>query len=316
MTTAVDVCDVAQSYGAVRAVDGVSFRVDVGECFGLLGPNGAGKSTLIRMLSTLERPSAGRMVRQPNLVYGRDDSTIRQTIGVALQETGVDPLMTGFEILMLAGRLSGFATHQAADRAAQLLDRFQLREVGRRPVRTYSGGMRRRLDLASALVHDPSLIILDEPTTGLDPVSRELLWNSLRDLVRVDHKTVLLTTQYLDEADALCDRLLFINHGRTIAQGSPADLKRAMGYSTIRFQVDGVGPSLAPASIGEAGLQGSLNGEILEVVSAHPEADILRIAAALSEVRMSQLEIQPPSLDDVFRYLTVHEEGEADAVHA
>lgn len=316
LTTAVDVLDIVKHYGTVRAVDGVSFTVEAGECFGLLGPNGAGKSTLIRMLSTLERPSSGRMVRDPGFVYGPDDGAIRQTIGVALQETGVDPLMTGREILVLAGRLSGFKTVHAVARAEQLLERFQLRDVAGRQVRTYSGGMRRRLDLAAALVHDPSLIILDEPTTGLDPVNRELLWSFLRDLVRRDRKTLLLTTQYLEEADALCDRLLFINHGRTVAQGSPSDLKQAMGFSTIQFQVDGGNPSSVAASMRTLGLPGEVHGDWIRVVSAVPEEDILRIASGLSGERMRHLEIQPPSLDDVFRYLTGQKEGTADAVHA
>lgn len=316
MTVAVEVSDVVKQYDTVRAVDGVSFSVRKGECFGLLGSNGAGKSTLIRMLATLEAPSSGTISCQTGLLYGRDDGAIRRIMGVALQETGLDPLMTGNEVLVLAGRLSRLQTRAALARAEELLTRFQLDEVAMRPIRTYSGGMRRRLDLAVALVHDPSVIVLDEPTTGLDPVNRALLWEFLRDLVHTDHKTVLLTTQYLEEADVLCDRLLFINHGRTVAEGSPADLKRAMGYSTIRFHVADWNQADIVAALRSSGLDSEVNASGIQVVSRTPEEDIFRITSILSNTRLQHLEIQPPSLDDVFRTLTKGKDGSVDAIRA
>ena len=314
MTPAIEIRNLAKNYGNVEALAGISFDVASGELFGLLGPNGAGKSTLIRIVSTLERADAGT-VRVGGVEAGRGDAAIRAQLGVALQETGIDPLMTGWEILLLTGRLYGLSGPQARQRTEELLTRFGLTEVSRRLVRTYSGGMRRRLDLAVALMHEPSVIVLDEPTTGLDPTNRMALWNLLRDLVRQDHKTLLLTTQYLEEADALCDRVMFINRGRSAALGTPDDLKRAMGYSLIQFTIEGGDLEAFQAALRQAQFVPHFQGGRIQIFSLEPEVDVLQLdaAATATGARLRHLEIKPPSLDDVFLSLTSGHQEEVDA---
>jgi ABC-2 type transport system ATP-binding protein len=308
----IDVDHITKQYGEVWALRGVSFTVHPGECFGLLGPNGAGKSTLIRILSTLESPTSGT-VTLDGLDLQHRQSVIRQRIGVALQATGIDPMMTGRETLELMGRLYGLSNGLVRQRSGALIERFHLETVANRPIRTYSGGMRRRLDLASALVHDPTLIVLDEPTTGLDITNRQALWSALTTLTRDEGKTVLLTTQYLEEADALCQRVLFIDHGRTVAAGSPDDLKREMGYSVIRFTVEGAEDIIVMQALHDGGLHGSRENDRLVVRSATPAVDVRRLERALSHIsaQLTDLEVQPPSLDDVFTHLTQNQYQEA-----
>ena len=308
MTRAIEIRDLAKNYGNVEALCGISFDVASGELFGLLGPNGAGKSTLIRIVSTLERAEAG-IVRVGGVEAGHGDAAIRAQLGVALQETGLDPLMSGYEILMLTAHLYGLSSTQARQRTDELLSRFRLTDVARRLVRTYSGGMRRRLDLAVALVHEPSVIVLDEPTTGLDPTNRMALWDLLRDLVKEDRKTLLLTTQYLEEADALCDRVMFINHGRSAAEGTPDDLKRAMGYSLIQFTVEGADAEALQSALRRAELSAQFQSGHIQILSSEPEVDVLRLDSVASAMgaRLRHLEIKPPSLDDVFVSLTAND---------
>lgn len=315
MTPAIEIRNVVKNYGSVAALAGISFDVASGELFGLLGPNGAGKSTLIRIVSTLEEADGGT-VRVGGDEAGRGDAAIRAQLGVALQETGIDPLMSGYEILLLTGRLYGLSAPQAKQRTDELLTRFRLTEAARRLVRTYSGGMRRRLDLAVALVHEPSVIVLDEPTTGLDPTNRLALWALLRDLVKEDHKTLLLTTQYLEEADALCDRVLFIDHGRSAAEGTPDDLKRAMGYSLIQFTIEGAELGSFAAALQRAQLVPQIQGGRVQILSLEPEVDVLRLdaAATANGVRLRHLEIKPPSLDDVFLRLTAGDREEVNSI--
>jgi ABC-2 type transport system ATP-binding protein len=209
--------------GVVEAVRGVDLTVHTGEVFGFLGPNGAGKSTTVRMLTTLLSITAGA-ARVAGVDVAREPDAVRRRIGVALQEAGLDPRQTGRELLVLQGRLFGLSPQAAAERAVELLALVELEEAADRRIKGYSGGMKRRLDLASALVHEPEVLFLDEPTTGLDPASRLTVWDELR---RINERgtTVFLTTQYLEEADQLCDRLAIIDDGRIVREGTPAELK-------------------------------------------------------------------------------------------
>jgi ABC-2 type transport system ATP-binding protein len=209
--------------GAVEAVRGVDLRVAAGEVFGFLGPNGAGKSTTVRMLTTLLSITSGS-ARVAGVDVAREPDAARRRMGVALQEAGLDPRQTGRELLTLQGRLFGLAPRAAAARAAELLALVELDEAADRRINGYSGGMKRRLDLASALVHEPEVLFLDEPTTGLDPASRLTVWDEVRR-INARGTTVFLTTQYLEEADQLCDRLAIIDGGRIVRQGTPEELK-------------------------------------------------------------------------------------------
>ena len=209
--------------GTVEAVAGVDLAVRAGEVFGFLGPNGAGKSTTVRMLTTLLTITSGT-AEVAGVDVAREPDEARRRIGVALQEAGLDPRQTGRELLQLQGRLFSLSAHEAAARAQQLLELVELEDAADRRIKGYSGGMKRRLDLASALVHEPEVLFLDEPTTGLDPASRLTVWDEVRR-INGHGTTVFLTTQYLEEADALCDRLAIIDDGRIVREGTPAELK-------------------------------------------------------------------------------------------
>jgi ABC-2 type transport system ATP-binding protein len=212
-----------KNYGEVEAVRGVDLRVGRGEVFGFLGPNGAGKSTTVRMLTTLLTITSGEAY-VCGIDVARDPDAARRRIGVALQEAGLDPRQTGRELLVLQGRLFGMSPAEAAERARALLALVELEDAADRRIKTYSGGMKRRLDLASALVHEPEVLFLDEPTTGLDPASRLTVWDEVRR-INARGTTVFLTTQYLEEADQLCDRLAIIDGGLIVREGTPAQLK-------------------------------------------------------------------------------------------
>ena len=220
---AVEARGLVKTYGDVEAVRGVDLRVESGEVFGFLGPNGAGKSTTVKMLTTLLTITAGSAAVAGVDVAG-DPDAVRRRIGVALQEAGLDPRQNGRELLILQARLFGLSPAEAAERAQELLALVELEDAADRRIKTYSGGMKRRLDLASALVHRPDVLFLDEPTTGLDPSSRLTVWDEVRR-INAQGTTVFLTTQYLEEADALCDRLAIIDGGRIVREGTPASLK-------------------------------------------------------------------------------------------
>jgi ABC-2 type transport system ATP-binding protein len=220
---AVEARALVKTYGDVEAVRGVDLRVDAGEVFGFLGPNGAGKSTTVKMLTTLLTITSGSAAVAGVDVAG-DPDAVRKRIGVALQEAGLDPRQSGRELLILQARLFGLTAAEAAVRASELLALVELEDAADRRIKTYSGGMKRRLDLASALVHRPDVLFLDEPTTGLDPSSRLTVWDEVRR-INEQGTTVFLTTQYLEEADALCDRLAIIDGGLIVREGTPASLK-------------------------------------------------------------------------------------------
>jgi ABC-2 type transport system ATP-binding protein len=288
--------------GGVRAVGGVDLAIAPGEVYGFLGPNGAGKTTTVRMLVTLLRPTGGSA-----RVAGHDVATepdaVRRRIGVALQEAALDPLMTGRELIELQAKLHGLAPNEVTRRAAELIERVGLEEAQDRRVGTYSGGMRRRLDLAMALIHDPEVLFLDEPTTGLDPVSRLTLWEEVRRLKR-EGTTVFLTTQYLEEADQLADRVGIISDGLLVAEGTPAALKAQVGLPHLEISLaDGSDPARAEAvltTFGEPRPPGE--GFDLAVTLAAGATEIAGIVRALDDANFSvgSLELVQPTLDDVF----------------
>ena len=290
----------------IRAVDGVDLKVEHGEIFGFLGPNGAGKSTTVRMLTTLLRPTGGSAtVAGFDVVTEADD--VRRSIGVALQDAAIDPLMTGSELLHLQAVLYGLPKADHVTRVRDLLDRVGLSAAGDRRVGTYSGGMRRRLDLALALINEPSVLFLDEPTTGLDPMSRMALWEEIRRL-NGEGTTVLLTTQYLEEADQLADRVAIIDDGRIVSRGRPAELKAAVGAPTLFIAVD-------PDQVDAASLVLTRFGELrptaegtLGVGLADGAAAVSAVVRALDEAgtTVRHLELREPSLDDVFAEATGH----------
>ncbi|MFI6287538.1 ATP-binding cassette domain-containing protein [Streptomyces sp. NPDC051018] len=308
----IEVEDLAKDYPAkggerVHALTGVSFRVRRGEIFGLLGPNGAGKSTTVRLMATLAAPTAGS-ARIAGHDTATDGEAVRRSIGVALQETGLAELMTAREALCQTGRLWGMATGAADARATELLELIGLEEAADRLVKTFSGGMKRRLDLALALVHRPEVLFLDEPTNGLDPVARRRVWDQVRAL-RDAGTTVLLTTQYLEEADQLADRVAVIDGGRIVAQGTPDELKRAHGADTVELVLadEEAARSLA-ADVLVEGKPGTASGPRIAYAVRNPDSAVPELLLTLHtrSVRHHGLRISRPSLDDVFIALTGH----------
>ena len=317
MSAPIEARGLRRTFGDVVAVEEVDLEVRDGEVFGFLGPNGAGKSTTVRMLTTLLRPTAG-WARVAGYDVVTDADAVRRSIGVALQDAAIDPLMTGNELVQLQATLHGIGRAEARRRGAELLERVGLTAAGDRRVGGYSGGMRRRLDLAMSLVHEPAVLFLDEPTTGLDPMSRIALWEEVRNLNTERGTTVLLTTQYLEEADQLAGRIAIIDHGRIVSEGSPADLKAEVGAPTLVLRVDpdhreavatlvaerfgGARPAPRPDDIA-VGLSGGA-GAMAEVVRSLDE-----LGAVIEHVELNE-----PSLDDVFAEATGRRlEGAEDA---
>ena len=308
--TMIEADGLIKSYGQTRALAGVSFSVPAGSVLGLLGPNGAGKTTAVRILTTLALPDAGQ-ARVAGIDVLAHPAAVRRQIGVAAQDATLDGLLTGRQNLVLVGELSGMRTGRARARAAELLELFELADAADRVVKGYSGGMRRRLDLAAAMMTRPPVLFLDEPTTGLDPVSRQRVWDTIRELLG-EGATVLLTTQYLDEADALAHRIVVVDHGTVIADGTPLELKESSRSAHVEV-------TLAAASFDEVGaavtaLQPLVDGEV------HVSDDGRRLSAGVdastglatavvraldaARVLVDNIEVRQPSLDDVFFSLT------------
>ena len=299
--------DLVRAFKAVKAVSGIDIEVAPGEIYGFLGPNGAGKSTTVHMLTTLLPPTSGRAVVGGYDVV-RDGPKVRKTIGAALQEAALDPFLTGRDHMRLQGALHGLSRQERKDRGQELLDRVGIADAADRKVRTYSGGMKRRLDLALALMHRPKILFLDEPTTGLDPSSRNALWVEVARLAREDGVTIFLTTQYLEEADVLADRVAIIDFGRIVAEGSPGSLKAEIGRPTVEA---------VPADPEEIHIVAQVLARFGTQVSAAPnavavrlegDADLADVVRALDAegVRHEHLRLHAPSLDDVFLAKTGH----------
>jgi ABC-2 type transport system ATP-binding protein len=305
---AVSVSGLVKSYGSVQALVGVDLEVAHGTVLGLLGPNGAGKTTIIRILTTLLKPDAGS-ARVAGLDVVSDAAKLRERIGLAGQYAAVDENLTGLENLTMVGRLYGQSRAHAKQRGHELLERFDLLDAAKRPAKTYSGGMRRRLDLAAALVANPPVLFLDEPTTGLDPRSRLQLWETIERLV-ADGTTVLLTTQYLDEADRLASEIAVIDHGRVIAEGTPDELKDRVGGERLEIRLDQAsrGDAAATALASMADEPPSVAGDLVSVGVHRRGGAIVEAVRRLDEagVGVEDIALRRPTLDDVFLSLTGH----------
>jgi ABC-2 type transport system ATP-binding protein len=318
MTTHTDLAVTAsglvKQFGDNRAVDGIDLEVRRGEIFGVLGPNGAGKTTMLSMLATMLRIDAGEahifgvdIARQPHQV--------RQLIGVTGQYASVDENLTASENLWLFGRLMGLPRAEARERATTLIAQFGLEEAAHRQISTFSGGMRRRLDLAASLIRRPPLIFLDEPTTGLDPRTRGQMWDTIRSLV-ADGSTVLLTTQYLDEADQLADRVAVIDRGRKVAEGTTDELKTSVGASTLQLRLadpDQLGPAaqILERVLRQEPVRTPESGGLNVALEAADQAAEALIALRQGEVSITSVTVSKPSLDEVFLALTGHDTHES-----
>lgn len=305
--------NVYKSFGEIKALDGVSIAVKTGQVLGLLGPNGAGKTTLVRILTTLLKPDRGA-VTVGGLDVLRQPQRVRENIGLAGQYAAVDEILTGRENLIMVGRLYHMSRHQARQRASELLEQFSLTEAADRPVKTYSGGMRRRLDLAASIVARPNILFLDEPTTGLDPRTRIVMWDTIRALVS-DGATLLLTTQYLEEADELADQIAVIDHGRVIAEGTSDALKANLANDFIDLKVANPHHTLQAADLllpmsMEAPQTDDVRGSVTIAVEngAKSIAEVVRLLDG-GDIAIVELNLRRPSLNDVFLSIT----GEAIA---
>ncbi len=315
---AVQVRGLVKTYGSTRALDGVDLDIPAGRVLGLLGPNGAGKTTTVRILTTLLRPDSGSAHVAGYDVLAQPDE-VRQRIGLSGQYAAVDENLTGFENLYMVGRLYGRRKSAARSRARELLARFALEEAADRPAKGYSGGMRRRLDLAGALVAEPTVVVLDEPTTGLDPGGRLDTWGVIKELV-ADGTTVLLTTQYLEEADQLADSIVVIDHGKVIARGTADELKAQIGGERLELVV--ASPADLPATLGvlrevgtgePSGDDHTRRAEIL--VDTGPKALIEALRRLDAQgISVQDVALHRPTLDDVFLSLTGHGASPAEEV--
>ena len=305
---AIEAENLVKHFGETIAVDGVSLSVPEGSVLGMLGPNGAGKTTTVRMMTTLTTPTSGTARVNGHDVV-KEPAAVRRSMGLTGQAATVDELLTGRENLRLIGSLYGLSSSYIASASRDLLERFSLSDAGNRVVKTYSGGMRRRLDLAVSLIATPPVLFLDEPTTGLDPRSRVELWDVLRELVR-DGTTLLLTTQYLDEADQLADRIVVIDHGRVIAEGTPLELKDRSGKAALVVTVS----RADDLPVAERMMRDQVDGVHVDAAARQLTApaeglrDVTRIASifADSRIELDDLGLKRPSLDDVFLHLTGH----------
>jgi ABC-2 type transport system ATP-binding protein len=311
---------IARRFGDFWAVDGVDLRIDSGEIYGFLGPNGAGKSTLVRMLCTLMQPTRGRGIVAGHDV-ARHPERVRLRIGVALQDAALDDKQTGRELLDLQGRLYGLRREERLARLAQVMRLVDIGTAIDRQIRTYSGGMKRRLDLAAALIHDPDILFLDEPTTGLDPESRAAVWDEVRLLNEQHGTTIFLTTQYLEEADELADRVGIISRGRLVAEGTPEELKRTVGTDVIVARLETMTDATLAALRALPGVDDVVAGRDEVMVHAGDGAAAMSpVALALhgAGAAVVSLTLRTPTLDDVFLQLTGShlEADETDAARA
>jgi ABC-2 type transport system ATP-binding protein len=318
-TTAIAAEDLVKVYPgrgrrpAVRALDGLGFTVATGRVFGLLGPNGAGKSTTTKILTTLSRPTSGT-ARVGGHDVLRDPAAVRAEIGYVSQGASTDPLLTATENLQIAARLRGIGAADARRRASRLLDEFGLAEASKRPVSTFSGGMRRRLDVAAALVHRPSVLFLDEPTTGLDPEARAAMWAEIRRLSGEEALTVILTTHYMEEADRLADELLIVNRGRAVVQGTPDELKAALHGDSVRVSLVEPDAARVRAAVAHVGglrdvvVEASGVDGVLAARTDDASAAVGSVIAALDAagIRYGQVSASHPTLDDVYLHFVGH----------
>ncbi|MFD1774321.1 ATP-binding cassette domain-containing protein [Paenibacillus rhizophilus] len=306
---AIEAHGLVKTFGENRAVDGVNLKVGTGTIYGVLGPNGAGKTTTIRMLATLLRPDAGSAS-----IFGHDvvkePQIVRQLIGVTGQYASVDESLSATENLVIFSRLLGLGRAEARHKAAELLEEFGLTEAAKRPLKHFSGGMRRRLDLAASLIAQPPLIFLDEPTTGLDPRTRNQMWDTIRRLVK-SGSTVLLTTQYLEEADQLADRIAVIDHGRVVAEGTVDELKASVGNSSLQLRVQNPQDVEMARRMVEQVLkvQSNILAEAEKITApmgnVHQVTDLL-IALREAGIPLAEMSVQKPTLDEVFLTITGH----------
>ena len=304
MTLAIEAEDLRKTYPpAVTALDGVSVAVEAGTIFGLLGPNGAGKSTTVRVLSTLTRPDSGR-AQVGGIDVLADPVGVRRAIGVVGQKHGADPEATGRENLVLQGEFYGLTGRELKQRVAQSLERFGLTDAAGRQVRTYSGGMQRRLEIAMGLLHRPQVLFLDEPTTGLDPEARVQMWQEIERLAAEERMTILLTTHYLEEADRLASMLAIIDRGKVVARGTPNELKSELHGDAIQVELaDADDPRASAALRGVAGLgEVKLDGRVIRARAQNGGAAIPAVLAALDAqgVTAMAVTLARPSLDDVY----------------
>lgn len=315
MTATIQAHGLVKTYGRARALDGLDLSAEQGTVLALLGPNGAGKTTAVRVLTTLVKPDEGSAELAGIDVLTRPEQA-RRNLGLSGQYAAVDGYLTGFENLVMIGRLYGLRRAQARDRAAELLEQFSLTDAAGKPSKDYSGGMRRRLDLAAALIVKPPVLVLDEPTTGLDPRSRIETWGVIRDLI-AGGTTLLLTTQYLEEADQLADKITVIDHGRVIAEGSATDLKARIGGERIELTLaDPADLRLAARTVGSVtGTEVYSEAESSTVTAPAPHgAESLMTALReldTQNVRLLDLGLRRPTLDDVFLSLTGHSAEQA-----
>jgi ABC-2 type transport system ATP-binding protein len=306
MEHAIQVEDIGKTFGSVVAVDSISFSVPEGTVLGLLGPNGAGKTTTVRMLTTILRPDSGRATVL-GLDVGRQPAAVRAAIGLAGQYAAVDENLTGRENLRMVGQLTHLPSRTIGARADELLERFGLTDAANRPAKTYSGGMRRRLDLAAALVHRPRALFLDEPTTGLDPRSRTDLWAVIQELV-ADGTTLLLTTQYLEEADRLADNIVVVDGGRIIAEGTASELKSRLGSTILEVTfADPIGALRARGVLSAVGTVEAPTDDTVVAVTIPDDGPAVLAAVRLLDadtIDVQSIAVRQPTLDDVFLQLT------------